>query len=188
MQNRSILVVGIALGVLGAIVLAGSIGSVGATDMLSTEDDDEWNEEYGPHHAGDGPHHDGDGPHHADERHGPHGPHHAAERQHGHHHADAPFDGVNETAAGPTDDIVCGFSPWVTDDERLDQFQDRFNLTDEQAETLQTVVQEQIDEGASPDEIHETVTEHLEAFGVEEPTLGPDADRERGGMGSDRGR
>lgn len=71
-------------------------------------------------------------------------------------------------------------SPWVTGDERLDRFQDRFNLTDEQVETIRDEVQTMIDEDASPEEIRETVTELLADFGVEDPTLGPPAE---GGQG-----
>lgn len=73
-------------------------------------------------------------------------------------------------------------SPWVTEDQRLERFQDRFNLTDEQVESIQTEVQSMIENGATQDEIRATVTERLEAFGVEDPTLGPPED----GGGADR--
>lgn len=45
---------------------------------------------------------------------------------------------------------------------------------------IQTEVQSLVDEGASQDDIRSTVTEMLESYGVEDPTLGPAAD---GGAG-----
>lgn len=64
-------------------------------------------------------------------------------------------------------------SPWVTGDERLDYMQERFNLTDEQVSAIQTEVQSLVEENATHDEIRLTVTEMLESYGVEDPTLGP---------------
>lgn len=73
--------------------------------------------------------------------------------------ADCPHDGTN--------------SPWVTEDERLDRFQERFDLTDEQVAEIQTEVESMVEENATQEEIRRTVTEMLEAYGVEDPTLGP---------------
>jgi hypothetical protein len=70
-------------------------------------------------------------------------------------------------------------SPWVTDDERLDVFQERFDLTDEQMAEIREAVLEKIDEGADREEIRDTVLAKLAAFGVEDPELGPYADRDR---------
>ncbi|MFB6133145.1 MAG: hypothetical protein ABEJ44_07065 [Halanaeroarchaeum sp.] len=75
---------------------------------------------------------------------------------------DRPLDGSN--------------SPWVTGDERLDLFQDRFNLTDEQVTDIRTEVQSMIEDGATREEIRATVTEMLASYGVANPTLGPPAD------------
>ena len=72
-------------------------------------------------------------------------------------------------------------SPWMTGDDRLDRFQDRFALTDEQVETIRTTVLPMIEEGAAREEIRETVLNQLDAFGVTEPSLGPPAD---GGPGA----
>lgn len=76
--------------------------------------------------------------------------------------ADRPLDGSN--------------GPWMTGDERLDRFQERFNLTDEQVDTIQDEVRAMIDDDVAPEEIRATVTQLLESFGVEDPTLGPPAD------------
>ncbi|MFB6113585.1 MAG: hypothetical protein ABEJ58_05720 [Halodesulfurarchaeum sp.] len=75
--------------------------------------------------------------------------------------ADRPLDGSN--------------SPWVTGDERLDAFQDRFNLTDEQIEQIQSEVTTMIEDGADRAEIRATITEMLTEFGVDDPVLGPAA-------------
>ncbi|APE94915.1 hypothetical protein [Halodesulfurarchaeum formicicum] len=67
-------------------------------------------------------------------------------------------------------------SPWVTGDERLELFQERFDLTDEQVATIQSEVQSMIETDASPTEIRDTVRTMLADYGVENPTLGPSAD------------
>ncbi|AOW79665.1 hypothetical protein HTSR_0466 [Halodesulfurarchaeum formicicum] len=67
-------------------------------------------------------------------------------------------------------------SPWVTGDERLELFQERFDLTDEQVATIQSEVQSMIENDASPTEIRDTVRTMLADYGVENPTLGPSAD------------
>jgi Spy/CpxP family protein refolding chaperone len=67
-------------------------------------------------------------------------------------------------------------SPWVTGDERLERFQDRFDLTDDQMDEIQTDVQSLVESDATPEEIRATVTEMLESYGVADPTLGPPAD------------
>ncbi|MFC7045031.1 hypothetical protein ACFQH6_05975 [Halobacteriaceae archaeon GCM10025711] len=79
--------------------------------------------------------------------------------------ADRPMDGSN--------------SPWVTGDDRLDRFQDRFDLTDEQMETIRTAVVEQYESGATPAEMRATVTDLLAEFGVEDADLSPVMDRQR---------
>jgi len=76
--------------------------------------------------------------------------------------ADRPRDGSN--------------SPWVTGDERLERFQERFGLTDEQMDEIQSEVQSLVESDATPEEIRATVTEMLASYGVEDPTLGPPAD------------
>lgn len=85
---------------------------------------------------------------------------------------DRPLDGSN--------------SPWATEDERLELFQERFDLTDEQVAEIGTDVQALIDEDASREEIRDTVRERLEEYGVEDPTLGPPADRGPGSNSVDR--
>ena len=72
-------------------------------------------------------------------------------------------------------------SPWVTGDERLDRFQDRFDLTDEQVQAIQEEVQTLSESDADPTEIRETVQSMLTEFGVEAPALGPPADGQLGG-------
>lgn len=67
-------------------------------------------------------------------------------------------------------------SPWIADDDRLDRFQDRFNLTDEQLTEIQTIVVGQIEDGANRTEIRTTVSEMLTEYGVEDTVLGPPAD------------
>lgn len=71
-------------------------------------------------------------------------------------------------------------SPWVTGDERLDMFQDRFNLTDSQVQSIQDEVTTMIENDGAPDEIQSTITDMLADYGVEDPELGPPAD---GGQG-----
>lgn len=76
---------------------------------------------------------------------------------------DRPLDGSN--------------SPWATEDERVDLFQERFDLTDEQVAEIDSEVEALLEEDASREEIRDTVRELLEEYGVEDPTLGPPADR-----------
>lgn len=66
-------------------------------------------------------------------------------------------------------------SPWVTGDERLDMFQERFNLTDDQVEAIQEEVTTRVDNDATPDEIQSTITEMLSDYGVDDPELGQPA-------------
>lgn len=73
--------------------------------------------------------------------------------------ADRPFDGHN--------------SPWMTGDERLERFQERFGLTDEQVDQIRTEVQAMIQDGADHDAIRAQVQTMLENFGVDIPALGP---------------
>ncbi len=67
-------------------------------------------------------------------------------------------------------------SPWVTGDDRLDRFQDRFNLTADQVETIRSDVTDLIDSGAEPVTVRDRVATLLETYGVEDPTLGPSAE------------
>lgn len=100
-----------------------------------------------------------------------------------------PGDGTGPVHDGDARPMDGSNSPWVTGDERLDRFQERFDLTDEQMDELQTTMAALIEDGASHDEIRTTVTEMLAEFGVEDPTLGPPADAEQrhGGFGSGHG-
>jgi Spy/CpxP family protein refolding chaperone len=82
--------------------------------------------------------------------------------------ADRPFDGSN--------------SPWLTGDERLDRFQDRFDLTDEQVSEIRNEVTAMLDDGADRDAVRAQVESMLADFGVDDPTLGP-VDGERLGTG-----
>lgn len=67
-------------------------------------------------------------------------------------------------------------SPFVTGDERLEVFQDRFDLTDAQVERIQTEVTSMVDDDATQEDIRATVTDMLESYGVEDSTLGPPVD------------
>lgn len=80
-------------------------------------------------------------------------------------------------------------SPWVTGDERLDLFQDRFNLTDSQVQSIQDEVTSLIENDVAPDEIQSTITDMLADYGVEDPELGPPADggQEEGPFGQGNG-
>ena len=73
--------------------------------------------------------------------------------------ADRPLDGSN---------IL-----WMTGDERLERFQERFGLTDSQVEQIRTQVTAMIQDGADRDAIRAQVQTMLQNFGVEDPTLGP---------------
>lgn len=87
-----------------------------------------------------------------------------------------PGDGTGPINASDADRPLNGSnSPWVTGDERLDAFQNRFNLTDDQVEQIRAEVTAMIDDGADREEIRDTVTEMLVEFGVEDPALGPGA-------------
>lgn len=60
-------------------------------------------------------------------------------------------------------------SPWITEDERLEMFQDRYNLTDTQIEDIRIEVTSMIEEGVDRTEIRDTVLSKLQEFGVESP-------------------
>ena len=97
-------------------------------------------------------------------------------------HGFGPGDGTgpaNATAAERPRDG--SHSPWVTGDDRLDRFQERFDLTDEQMAEIREAVQASMADGATRDEIRNTVIAMLEDFGVEDSQLGPPADGEREG-------
>ncbi|MFB6116345.1 MAG: hypothetical protein ABEK10_02425 [Candidatus Nanosalina sp.] len=68
---------------------------------------------------------------------------------------DRPMDGSN--------------SPWVVQDERLDRFQERFDLTDQQMSELQS----EIPEDPSHEEIEETVSSYMESQGIDFEPQGP---------------
>lgn len=67
-------------------------------------------------------------------------------------------------------------SPWVTGDERLETFQERFDLTDDQVATIQAEVTTLIEADASPEEVRTAITDRLADYGVENPALGPPTD------------
>ncbi|WP_458190742.1 hypothetical protein [Haladaptatus sp. NG-WS-4] len=74
--------------------------------------------------------------------------------------ADRPMDGSN--------------SPWLTaDDDRLDRFQERFQLTDQQMNEIRETVRAKFADGADRDEVRATVQEMLASYGVDDTTLGP---------------
>lgn len=83
-------------------------------------------------------------------------------------------------AAGGDRPLEGSNSPWVGEDERLERFQERFDLTDEQVDEIQVAVEDAVDDGATREDIRATVMDMLEAYGVEAPTLGPPGDAERG--------
>jgi len=78
---------------------------------------------------------------------------------------------------GPAADVVRSLdghnSPWVTGDDRLDRFQARFDLTDEQMVELREDVGAMVLDGADHDAVQAEILTALERFGVENPTLGP---------------
>lgn len=92
-------------------------------------------------------------------------------------------------AAAPADRSMDGTnSPWLSDDDdRLDRFQERFQLTDREMAQLRDRVQALHADGADPAEIRAVVTEMLRSFGVDDPQLGPQGDHRRGGIGPHRG-
>ena len=67
-------------------------------------------------------------------------------------------------------------NPWSTGDERLDRFQERFDLTEEQVQSIQVEVQSMLNEDASREDIRHTVRSMLSNFGVEDPALGRPSD------------
>lgn len=73
--------------------------------------------------------------------------------------ADRPFDGSN--------------SPWVTDDERLERFQERFGLTGAQMEQVRAEVTAMFQNGADHEAVREQVRAMLQEFGVDDRALGP---------------
>ena len=92
---------------------------------------------------------------------------------------------VNDTANQTTADNATlaqdgSNSPWVTGDERLEMFQDRFNLTDSEVQSIQDEVTTMIENDAAPENVQSTVTSMLEDFGVEDPAVGQPVD---GGQG-----
>lgn len=64
-------------------------------------------------------------------------------------------------------------NPWVTGDDRLERFQERFGLTDPQMEQLRTQVRATIEDGADHDAIRAQVRTMLQEYGVDDPKLGP---------------
>jgi hypothetical protein len=90
--------------------------------------------------------------------------------------ADRPTD-ARPTAVDDARHVDGSNSPWATGDGRLDAFQDRFDLTDEEMTEIRTAVNEALADGADRTEVRAVVLEKLEAFGVEDPGLGPFDDR-----------
>lgn len=90
------------------------------------------------------------------------------------------FNGHGPGNQGATDEAMLAQngsnSPWVTGDERLNRFQERFDLTDDQVATIRDEVTRQIETDAAPEEVQTTVSGMLADYGVEDPTLGPPAD------------
>jgi hypothetical protein len=62
-------------------------------------------------------------------------------------------------------------------DEMLERLQERFDLTDEQVAELRATIEEKLEAGAAPLEIRDAVIDTLESFGIEDPEIGPPADR-----------
>lgn len=79
---------------------------------------------------------------------------------------DRPMDGSN--------------SPWVAQDERLDMFQNRFDLTDQQMSEMQS----EIPEDPSHEEIEETVSSYMDSQGID---FEPQRSREKKGQGCGNG-
>lgn len=63
-------------------------------------------------------------------------------------------------------------SPWISEDQRLEMIQNRFQLTDEQVNEIQNEVQTMIKNGEEPQTIRAQIQTKLEEYGVEEPNLG----------------
>ena len=80
---------------------------------------------------------------------------------------------AGDTANAPADDR------WSDEriDEMLERLQERFDLTDEQVAELRATIEEKLEADAAPLEIRDAVIDKLESFGIEDPEIGPPADR-----------
>jgi len=67
---------------------------------------------------------------------------------------------------------------WDEDDldATLERLQERYDLTDEQVSRLRETIESKLEADAGPMEIRDAVIAQLEAFGVEDPELGPPED------------
>lgn len=80
-------------------------------------------------------------------------------------------------------------SPWVTGDERLERFQERFDLSDEQVEQIKEEIEALSEDELDHEEIEVIVEKKLNEFDVEEPELGGPRQKARGqgqGKGGNR--
>lgn len=81
-------------------------------------------------------------------------------------------------------------SPWITEDQRLEMFQNRFQLTDEQVNEIKNQVQTMIQNEEEPEKIKTEIQNKLEEYGIEEPNLGIGKGQNQGqgpGMGNGSG-
>ena len=63
-------------------------------------------------------------------------------------------------------------SPWISEDQRLEMIQNRFQLTDEQVNEIQNEAQTIIKNGDDLQTIRTQIQTKLEEYGIEEPNLG----------------
>ena len=72
---------------------------------------------------------------------------------------------------------------WDEDDidAMLEQLQERYDLTDEQVAQLRETIESELEADERPLAIRDAVIAQLEEFGIEDPELGPPADRPRDG-------
>ncbi|MEF8757035.1 MAG: hypothetical protein V5A33_02250 [Halobacteriales archaeon] len=63
-----------------------------------------------------------------------------------------------------------------TVDAMLDRLQERYDLTDEQVSELRETIESKLEADAGPLEIRDAVIEQLEAFGIDDPQVGPPED------------
>lgn len=88
-------------------------------------------------------------------------------------------------------------SPWVTGDDRLERFQQRFDLSDDQLQEIKEGIASLSEEDINHDEIRVIVNSKLKEFGVEDPEFGGPRTGDKGfgrnsghntGRGQGRGR
>lgn len=71
-------------------------------------------------------------------------------------------------------------SPWVIEDERLDRFQERFELSDAQMEEIKKEIDALSEEEIDHEEIEVIVERKLKGFGINDPELGGPREGSRG--------